>query len=61
MIVPCRDVSYYDVPSDTWTKIGDVPKRINTPVCDVDRTGGWYYCFTGFSRDHFAWKIKIEL
>jgi Kelch motif len=36
------DVSYYDIPSDTWTKIGDLPKAKNTPVCAIN--AGMIYC-----------------
>ena len=57
----CSDVSYYDIASDSWSKIGDLPNAINTPVCDVDIEGGWYYCFTGWATGKFATKIKIEL
>lgn len=58
----CRsDVSYYDAQSNTWTKVGDLPTALNTPVCDIDFEGGWYYCFTGFANGDFAQKIRIEV
>jgi Galactose oxidase, central domain len=41
------DVSHYDVASDSWTKIGDLPTPINTPVCAIDFKAGMYRCETG--------------
>jgi hypothetical protein len=28
-------IYYYDIGSDTWTKIGDLPDALNSPVCDI--------------------------
>ena len=53
------DISYYDIPSDTWTKIGDLPEALNTPVCDM--YDGWLYCETGHPRARFSYKIQIEV
>jgi hypothetical protein len=54
----CSDVSYYDIPTDTWTSIGSLPKAIKTPVCDLgpDHT---MYCESGFDEQWFSFKRKI--
>jgi hypothetical protein len=39
-----NDVSFYDIASDSWTKIGTLPSAVNTPVCDIDFDGGYYHC-----------------
>jgi N-acetylneuraminic acid mutarotase len=56
--VRLADISYYDVPSDTWTKIGDLPSPINTPVCEI--SNGVLYCDTGWDSGKFSTKIKIS-
>jgi hypothetical protein len=41
------DISYYDIKTDKWTKIGDLWDTINTPICDIVTysTGEkWLYC-----------------
>lgn len=43
-----KDISYYDIASDSWTKIGELPNAINTPVCGIDFARGMYYCETGW-------------
>jgi N-acetylneuraminic acid mutarotase len=53
------DISYYDVPSNTWTKIGDLSSALNTPVCDV--SNGVLYCDTGWDSGRFSKKIGIAL
>lgn len=51
------DVHYYDIGSDSWTKIGELPGSVNTPVCDIDFEAGMYYCetgwYVGFSKHRF--------
>lgn len=42
------DIHYYDIGSDSWTKIGELPGSVNTPVCDIDFEGGMYWCETGW-------------
>jgi Galactose oxidase, central domain len=42
-----KDVHFYDIGSDSWTKIGELEGTVNTPVCDIDFEGGYYYCETG--------------
>jgi hypothetical protein len=40
-------IDYYDIPSNTWTKIGNLGEAENTPVCDIyaDPDGkDWIWC-----------------
>jgi N-acetylneuraminic acid mutarotase len=58
------DISYYAIDTDSWTKIGDLPENINTPVCDIVRNlsgSDWVYCQTGPISGTFAYKSKISL
>jgi hypothetical protein len=52
-----KDISYYDIPSNTWTKIGDLPGGINTPVCDIK--GGTIFCESGYATGSFSYKNQI--
>jgi hypothetical protein len=56
-----RDISYYDIPTDTWTKIGDLDAAINTPVCDIDFVRGYLYCETGWVGSMYSSRIRIEV
>ena len=41
------DISYYDIPSDTWTSIGNLGDTPNTPVCIVYKdlnNADWIHC-----------------
>jgi hypothetical protein len=38
-------IYYYEISSNTWTRIGDIPEKMNTPVCSF--LGDWLYCITG--------------
>jgi N-acetylneuraminic acid mutarotase len=51
------DISYYDIPSDTWIKIGTLPKKMNTPVCDI--YDGWLYCESGPAWSKFSYKREL--
>jgi hypothetical protein len=48
------DISYYDIPSQTWTSVGSLTEKVNTPICDIytppPDTGGTqlYHCVTPF-------------
>jgi len=54
------DISFYDIPSDKWMKIGDIPNKLNTPVCDM--SDGWLYCESGWAyTGKFSYKIQIEV
>jgi len=58
-----KNMSYYDPLADSWTKIGDLPKGINTPVCDFSlRINGhdWMYCESGDPHTKFSFKRKIK-
>lgn len=39
------DVSFYDIASNQWTKIGELETKVKTPVCDIKNN--WLYCGTG--------------
>jgi hypothetical protein len=53
-----RDLSYYDIPSNNWTKIGDMWTGVNTPVCGI--YAGYLYCETGWASGRFSTRIRIE-
>jgi hypothetical protein len=59
------DVTFYNIATDTWTKIGDLPNGLNTPVCDINRntnTGfSTLYCETGYVSGSFSYKRQIAL
>lgn len=40
------NVTYYDIPTDTWTTIGDLRYPMVTPVVDVDRNGYMHFIDT---------------
>jgi hypothetical protein len=41
--VRTNDVSYYDLPTDSWMSIGSLPFKGATPLVDID-TDGYMYC-----------------
>lgn len=42
------DISYYDIPTNTWTTgIGTIPRKIATPVVDIHSNGLMYFV-TGY-------------
>lgn len=43
-----KDITFYDITSNRWTKIGELPNALNTPVCAIDYAAGMYYCETGW-------------
>jgi hypothetical protein len=53
------DISYYNIPTNTWTSIGNLTTDINTPVCDISK--GTLYCDTGWDSGRFSKKIGISL
>ena len=55
-----KDISFYDITTDTWTKIGELPNAINTPVCDIG-VDGYLYCESGWPNGTFSHKRKIYL
>lgn len=52
-------ISYYDIPTDTWTKIGDLTHQIHTNVCVV--AAGFLRCETGWATGTFSWRRGITL
>ena len=55
-----KDISFYDITTDTWTKIGDLPKAINTPVCDIS-PDMYMYCQGGYTNNIFSFRRKMAL
>jgi hypothetical protein len=56
-----KDISYYDIPSDTWTQVGLLPAVVNTPVCDVDFVNGYLYCETGLPLAQYSYRVRIDV
>jgi hypothetical protein len=48
------EIHYYDIPSQTWSVVGHLPKAANTPVCDfyIPPPGAagssYYHCASPF-------------
>jgi N-acetylneuraminic acid mutarotase len=61
LIGKITDISYYDIPTNTWTKVGELTKAINSPVCDIDFKNKVLYCETGDPGGKFSKKISIEM
>lgn len=53
------DISYYDASIDKWFYIGDLPARINTPVCAV--VDDVVYCETGKINHKFSVQRIISM
>jgi N-acetylneuraminic acid mutarotase len=45
--IKISDVTYYEIDSNTWTKIGDYAVALNTPVCDIHLPTNTMYCEGG--------------
>jgi hypothetical protein len=56
-----KDISYYDIATNSWIKIGELPSAVNTPVCGIDFIGGMYYCETAWTTGKFSTKRRIEV
>jgi hypothetical protein len=56
------DISYYNIANDTWTSIGNLPRALNTPACDIVKLpdGDWIYCQSGPIVGRFSWRIRIS-
>jgi hypothetical protein len=50
-------ITYYDIPTNTWTKIGDLTNQIHTNVCVI--ANGLLRCETGWATSTFSWKRPI--
>jgi hypothetical protein len=53
------DISYYDIPTNTWTKIGDLPEALNTPVCVI--RDSILHCESGHPWSKFSYNREIAL
>jgi hypothetical protein len=42
-----NDVTYYEIDTNTWNKIGEYAQALNTPVCDIHRPTSTMYCEGG--------------
>lgn len=51
------DISYYDIRTDTWTFVGNLTRKINTPVCTI--FDGYFYCQSGLPGGYFSKRVKI--
>jgi hypothetical protein len=49
------DISYYDIASNAWTTIGQLPSPVKTAVCDIK--DDYLYCGTGGNSDF--WRRKF--
>jgi hypothetical protein len=56
-----KDIMYYDIPSNTWTKVGESWFGVNTPVCAIDFVRGHLLCETGWATGRFSSRIRIEV
>jgi N-acetylneuraminic acid mutarotase len=56
-----NDVTYYDIATDTWTKIGELPVRVNTPVCDIHRPSNTLYCETGYVTGKLSFMVQMAV
>jgi hypothetical protein len=59
-----KDISYFGLDTNSWSRVGDLVEKINTPVCDIVRFGpgdDWIYCNTGSIAFKWAWRCRITL
>jgi uncharacterized membrane protein len=56
-----KDIMYYDIPSNTWTKVGENWFGVNTPVCAIDFVRGHLLCETGWATGRFSSRVLIEM
>jgi N-acetylneuraminic acid mutarotase len=54
------DVSYYDIPSNTWTHIGHLSQNVR-PFCAIDFVNNYLYCETGSLSSKYSSRIRIEV
>ena len=38
-----RNILYYDIPTNNWTSIGDIPTNLATPLVDIHNSGYMYF------------------
>jgi hypothetical protein len=51
------NITYYSIETDSWSHVGNVPNRLNTPVCVITR--GSLFCESGFLTKKFSWYQNI--
>ena len=51
------EVHYYDLPTDTWSVLGNLKSRLNTPVCSIQ--SNYLYCESGHINKPFSWRTQI--
>lgn len=52
-------ITYYDIPTNTWTKIGDLTERTHANVCVI--ANEVLRCETGKATSTFSWMRSISL
>jgi Malectin domain len=55
------NVTYYNIATNTWTDMGNVPQELNTPICDINRNQDIMYCETGRLWTSRSYKRKLGL
>lgn len=58
------DIHYYNIQNNNWYTIENLPKLINTPVCDIvyiRNDGDYLFCQTGDPGKEFLFYRKITL
>jgi Galactose oxidase, central domain len=53
-----NDIVYYDIGTNTWTKIGGIPSTVSSTVCDL--INDILYCQSGCIGCDFSWRIRVE-
>jgi len=52
------NIQYYDIKTDSWIKIGDLPVAVQSPVCD--RKGDYLYCLSGLPGTKFFFSARTQ-
>jgi N-acetylneuraminic acid mutarotase len=55
-----NDVSYYDIPSNTWTHIGTLSQKVRT-MCAIDLVNNYMYCETGVITSRYSSRRQIKV
>jgi hypothetical protein len=53
-----KDVSYYDIPSNTWTHIGNLTQNVRT-TCAIDFVNNYLYCESGVITSKYSSRRQI--
>jgi N-acetylneuraminic acid mutarotase len=54
------DVSYYDIPSNTWSHVGNLTQGVRT-ICGIERVNNYLYCETGMISGKYSSRIRIQV